>query len=94
MTSHDFDAWNDANGDAPAAREPQPLDAALNTLKDIYQLSTEDLPAHVAVARVRAIARAALEQLGVPVSDDGLAGEEMSEPATGWFEDEPPDTAA
>jgi hypothetical protein len=89
MTSHDFDAWNDANGDAPAAREPQPQGAAANTLKDIYALSTEDLPAHVAIARIQTIARAALEHLGVPVGDD-----EMIEPATGWFEDEPPDTAA
>jgi|SRR6516225_8744534 hypothetical protein len=100
MTSHDFDVWNDANGPAPAAREPQPIDAAVNTLRDIYNLTTEDLPDATVVARVQTMARAALERLGVPAVDDGLAGSEeeeetafIHEPATGWFEDGP-DTAA
>jgi hypothetical protein len=86
MTSHAYNAWADGNLD------PQPDEgqqAAMNTIRDIYNLTTEDQPAQVAVARVQSIARAALERLGVPVAD-----EEISEPATGWFEDEPPDTAA
>jgi hypothetical protein len=89
--SHAYDSWADGNQDPQSDDGRQ---AAVNTLKDIYNLTTEDLPARVAVARVRSIARAALERFGAPVGDDGLAGEEMSEPATGWFEDEPPDTAA
>ena len=99
MTSHAFVAWNDANGPEPAAREPQPIDAAVNTLKDVFNLTTENLPSHVAIARIQTITRAALERLGVAVSDDGPAGpaeEEdaaeiaeflLREPASGWFED-------
>jgi hypothetical protein len=94
MTSHAFDERADANLD------PQPDDgqqAAVNTLRDIYNLTTENLPALTVAARVQTIARAALERFGVPISDDGLAlpvPPEIDEPATGWFEDEPPDTAA
>jgi hypothetical protein len=86
MTSHSFQDWQDAND---VLQPDDGQQASLNTLRDIYSLSTEDLPAQVAVARIQTIVQAALERLGVLPAE-----EDMIEPTTGWFEDEPPHTAA
>jgi hypothetical protein len=75
-TSHAYDAWADANLDPlPMDLSAAERDTALNTLKDIYNLTTENLPAITVVARVQATARATLQLFDVPISDDGLAGD-------------------
>jgi hypothetical protein len=105
-TSHAYDAWADGNLDPlPMDLSAAERDTALSTLKDVLALTGEDLPDADVRHRVAKIARATLalfgETDGDPLADaDGFAEigpqlqEEMTEPASGWFEDEPPDTAA
>jgi hypothetical protein len=95
--SHAYDAWADGNLDPQPAPFDQlttaERDTCINTLKDVVRLADENLPAAEALFRIRKIALATLTTFG---EADGLAGaeDEMDEPATGWFADEPPDTAA
>jgi hypothetical protein len=85
-SKHDFQDWEDGNFDArwgttDCANE---RDAAIATLRDIFNLTTEELPATAVAARVQVIARAALERHGVPP-----AIEDLGEPSGQWCDDDP-----
>jgi hypothetical protein len=85
VTTHQFDRWQENNGEPAGAREPRPADAAVNCLKDILALTGEHLPAATVAARVQAIARAALERLGVPPVPDS---DDLGGPSGLQFDDE------
>jgi hypothetical protein len=65
VTKHSFQVWQDNNGEPANGREPQPLDAAVNTLRDVCRLTMANLSAAEALLRVQRIALAALERLGI-----------------------------
>jgi hypothetical protein len=97
MTSHDFQDWQDNNTDPLPDNGKQ---AAINALRDIYNLTTENLPALAVAAKVQVIARAVLDRLGVPPDVEvedlggraGLCFPDDETPFIGetLFDDEPP----
>ena len=95
--SHAYDTWADGNLDPQPAPFDQVTtaerDTCINTLKDVVRLAHENLPAAEALFRIRRIALATLTTFG---EADGLAGpdQDEEEPASGWFDDEPPRPAA
>jgi len=83
MTSHQFDAWNDANGACQDTNDAgmrtirsllqsqSEREAAVNTLKDVLSIAeaVEATPARDAVFRIARIVRHALERLGVSTAE-------------------------
>ena len=69
MTSHDFDAWQDANCELQDGFQQQRAeaqrDALARTLRDVCALADADLAPAEALLRCRRIAVASLERCGL-----------------------------
>jgi hypothetical protein len=79
MTSHHFDAWQDANCELLDGLQQQRAeaqrDALARTLRDVRALADADLPPAEALVRCRRIALASLERSGLATNGQEPEGE-------------------